>query len=303
MAEREIAWERSVREVSADEVATFEQTGAMLLPGLVEREAALRLGEEAGNCIAGSGFRMGAGMIDFNPLYNGFVFGSRIAEAGGRLMQARRVRLYVDNLFVKDPMVEEPLNWHNDLPYYPFANDRVASIWIALCDVDPEMSPLELVPGSHKWGKWFKPHIFSAAAAVKERVENIDLEPCPNFSELAEKYPGAVNVLKWPMRAGDAIAFTGLTVHHSGSNRSPDKRRIGYSLRWLAEDAIWDPRPNTLYEQAAHVLRAGEPVDDFFPLLWRADGGPTDDGRARLSRGFQESRMKSLAGDLQEKRA
>lgn len=286
----------AVRLPSDEEVTAFGETGCLLLREFVAPEAMAALLPEVDRCLTpGLGYRMGAGMMQTSRPFNDFVFRSGIGEAAGRLMQAKTVRLYVDNLFVKEPATDEPLNWHNDLPYYPFSGGRIISTWIAMADITPEMSPLQLIPGSHQWNRWFKPHIPSPGASVKARVESIDLEPCPNFSEWDEKYPGAINILKGSdMRAGDAFAFTALTVHHSGPNHHPTQRRIGYSLRFLAEDVVWDPRPNTLHELADGALTAGERVDRFFPLLWARDGQMPDLGDAFFKGDTVSAKLKTL---------
>jgi hypothetical protein len=43
-------------------------------------------------------------------------------------------------------------NWHQD-DYLnpPFVNGWYVAVWIALDDINPEVGPLEFVPGSHKW--------------------------------------------------------------------------------------------------------------------------------------------------------
>jgi ectoine hydroxylase-related dioxygenase (phytanoyl-CoA dioxygenase family) len=46
------------------------------------------------------------------------------------------------------------------------------------------------------------------------------------------------------MRAGDAVAFTRLTVHGSGENRTPDPR-VAYAVQFYRDDAeaVWDNKP------------------------------------------------------------
>ena len=44
----------------------------------------------------------------------------------------------------------EEVKWHQDIPFYPHTNYGVLAIGIYLEDVDDEMGPMGVVPGSHK---------------------------------------------------------------------------------------------------------------------------------------------------------
>jgi len=90
----------------------------------------------------------------------------------------------------------------------------------------------------------------------------------PDFTSLKQRYPSAINIRAWDLGAGDAVAFAGTTVHSSGPNESRDRRRLAYSIRMLAEDVIWDPRPNTPMRPEWEILTPGRPVNAVFPVIW-----------------------------------
>jgi len=45
-----------------------------------------------------------------------------------------------------------PLAYHRDSPYFMFDPNPVATVWIALDDMAPDLGPLTYVKGSHLWG-------------------------------------------------------------------------------------------------------------------------------------------------------
>ena len=78
-------------------------------------------------------------------------------EIAARLMGLDEVRFFYDQLFIKEPGTQAPTAWHNDLPFWPFAGNHVASVWLALTPVTQEHRGLIYVGGSHKWNKLFRP--------------------------------------------------------------------------------------------------------------------------------------------------
>ena len=264
-----------IRLVTDAERLAFDRDGCVLLQGIVPPPTAQRLAAAADRELSGRppGYHVRPSIHEWNADFHEFVWTSGIAKAAASLIGADRVRLYGGEIFAKDPGEREPIKWHNDISYYPFSDGGLVSIWVALGRVTKEMSALQVVPGSHKWTRMFKPHIPSSAGAVKEIVESADFEVPPDFAELAERYPGAVNILSWHMEPGDAVAFSGWTLHHTGANLSSAARRIGYSMRFIDRTVVYDPRPNTLTPpEYRDLLKPGARVDAGWPVVWQADG-------------------------------
>jgi len=181
-------------------------------------------------------------------------------------MQADEVRLFYDQVFVKEPNTQEMTDWHQDLPFWPMAGNDILSIWVALVDVGPDNSALEYIAGSHRWGKFY-----AAAIPDKDPRFRSDLEPCPNFSE--RRTDPSLRFLSWDMKAGDCIVHHPLTVHGAEGNFSPRKRRMAISTRYMGRDARWDPRPATMPIAGDPRLVAGAHPDDddCFPITWRRE--------------------------------
>lgn len=89
------------------------------------------------------------------------------------------------------------------------------NIWVALVDMTEENGCLMMVPGSHAAGTL-------AAVDAGDGVHR----------KLSAEIEAAVPLT---MKAGDAVAFTRLTVHGSGPNRS-NAPRIAYALQYHRDD-------------------------------------------------------------------
>ena len=88
------------------------------------------------------------------------------------------MRLFYDQVFVKEPNTVERTDWHHDLPFWPLRGNDVASVWVALTEVGPENSQLETIVGSHKWGKFYAAAVPDKDAhcqrlAARERIKQI----------------------------------------------------------------------------------------------------------------------------------
>lgn len=90
------------------------------------------------------------------------------------------------------------------------------NIWVALVDMTPENGCLQMVPASHKAGvlDWEN-------AGDGDAHRKVKLDP--------------QTFLPIRMRAGDAVAFTRLTVHGSGPNHT-SQARVAYGLQYHRED-------------------------------------------------------------------
>jgi ectoine hydroxylase-related dioxygenase (phytanoyl-CoA dioxygenase family) len=189
---------------------------------------------------------------------------SPMARIAARMMDAKEVRLFYDQVFVKEPQTAEMTDWHQDLPFWPLQGEDILSIWVALTPVSHENSAVEYIAGSHKWGKFY-----AAAIPDKDPRFKSDLEPCPNFSQ--EKGNPQYRFLSWELQPGDCVLHHPLTVHGAEGNFSPSRRRVGISTRYFGRDCRWDPRPATMKVTGDPVLPAGRrPEDDgVFPVAYR----------------------------------
>jgi hypothetical protein len=94
--------------------------------------------------------------------------------------------------------------WHQDDGYGRLEPPDDVTVFVALGDMDARNGGLFVVPGSHRAG--LLPH---GAAGVNPLLVEAQLPGEP---------------VEVPLGAGCAVAFTGLTVHGSGPNRSGEER-------------------------------------------------------------------------------
>jgi len=120
-------------------------------------------------------------------------------------------------------------HFHQDNNYTRFDNGMHGiNIWFALVDMSPQNGCLCIEPRSHLDGTL-------ASENVGQGDHHRKVAADPDYH------------LPVRMRAGDAVAFSRLTVHGSGPNAS-GQPRIGYSVQFHRNDAMasWDDQPPRL---------------------------------------------------------
>jgi ectoine hydroxylase-related dioxygenase (phytanoyl-CoA dioxygenase family) len=271
---------RPLATVSAADRAAYEADGVICLRGMFDRDWVERMYAAVDRTMSTPGDRIRehtkAGspgrfyartfMWRWDRDFRDFIFESPAAEIAGRLMGVCEVRLFYDQIFVKEPGTREVTYWHHDLPYWPMRGTQIPSLWLALTPVTRATSGVEYIAGSHKWGKFYR----AITPDRNPKLLDDTLEECPDFNE--RRNDPTLRFLSWEMEPGDVLVHHPLTVHGASGNPTADKRRLALSTRYLGEDARWDPRQATMKVDGTDDLRAGQrPASDVFPVVWRAD--------------------------------
>ena len=206
-----------------------------------------------------------------------FVVDSPAAATAGVLMRASRVSFFYDALWVKSQSTPKRTRWHQDQPYYPVDGDQFCAMWIPL-DPITEDTCLELIRGSHRWGRWFEPELTRKG---QELYREQRFERMPDVQATREAY----DIIKWSMQPGDCIVFHALTVHGAPGNASTEHWRRAVSMFWMGDDAVFATRPGKvrpLFE--GHGLTPGQPIEcDYFPRIWPTQTGDDAAGCARFT--------------------
>jgi ectoine hydroxylase-related dioxygenase (phytanoyl-CoA dioxygenase family) len=95
--------------------------------------------------------------------------------------------------------------WHQDNGYVAIEPATNVTVWIALDDVDERNGCVWVVPGSHRGG------------LLEHKTKNADTWHL--------QVPVAGDGVPAPMKAGEAVAFSGLTLHRSKLNHTDRLRR------------------------------------------------------------------------------
>lgn len=212
--------------------------------------------------------------------FAGFVTDLGLASLAAEATGSQNVRLYFDQVFVKEPGTEEQFSWHQDRPFWAIDGEQVCSTWLALTPADAAGSALEFVRGSHLWGVDHRPDypaMRGAAPAEAEKhlwagiAEHLD-----SYDEVAvdyEDHPDRYEIVSFAVEPGDVVLFDYRVMHRSRGN-SASHRRAAVSWRWLGDDATWAPKAGSdpIITQADTHLNPGDRItdDDVFPLVFTA---------------------------------
>ncbi len=120
--------------------------------------------------------------------------------------------LFTEKLNLKRPRIGGVNPLHQDFPYWEDTADdatRVATAMLFLDDADTTNGTLEVVPGSHRQGRW-------RTRTDKDAFGNLEADP--DAAAGIEPVPVVVP-------AGSVVFFGAFLVHQSAPNRSARERR------------------------------------------------------------------------------
>lgn len=263
--------------VSDEDIALFKRDGAICLRNVVDAETVAmvrgasldvmnngtgHVRSGAADQAAGPRFFTSTFLANMDDRFRDFALRSIIPNVAAQMMQVAQVRFFYDQLFIKEPGTGSITAWHNDLPYWPLRGNDILSFWVALTPVDAQSSGVQYVAGSHRWGRMFQ----AITPDMDPAFLNPEWEPAPNYFD--PQVRGDNKLLSWDLEPGDVLVHHPLTVHGAAGNASADRMRIGLSLRYMGDDARWDPREYVMTPPVKPDVAAGAyPADDrAFPM-------------------------------------
>ncbi len=117
--------------------------------------------------------------------------------------------------FNKPPGTNHVTPPHQDNYYFCLTPPNVLTIWLALDDVDAENGCLRYVAGSHNRG--FRRHARSKILGFSQGISDYT----------ADDFVREVAVT---LRAGDAVAHHGMTIHRADANLSATRHRRSFAM-------------------------------------------------------------------------
>jgi 2-oxoglutarate-dependent dioxygenase len=228
-----------------NEVRFYKEEGYLLLPGLLSEQNALAIAQEVIDIVVKV---MGVAPEQLNRAREDqdklrqttqYLAGSKLdamvnspslRSIAGRLMGGDST-LYMPFTALKSGGGGGRFHFHQDNQYTRYSDGMHGiNIWFALGEMTPENGCLQIVPRSHRKGTLEKGAGGDPASPIK--TDPSDFLAVPS------------NFLPVRMRAGDAVAFSRLTVHGSGPNTT-NAPRVGYATQFFRNDAMatWDNQP------------------------------------------------------------
>ena len=277
------------REISSEEINTYQKDGVVLLEALFDSDwiDLLKQGLDS-NCKnptqrARVWDRDAEGRTMFWDSqawqgieeYRQFVFDSPAAEVAGRLLKAREINFFFDAVFVRSPGTQFSTPWHQDEPYWSIEGYDTCTIWMPLVPVKKQ-SALAYVPGSHLNDRIFDQYNFGGLNPdEKSDVDQV------NFSGISEASipdidanPEQYGVVSWDMQPGDCVAFNSRILHGGSGKLGEDEDLQVFTSKWLGDDARIKFRecgmdPDHSATMTAHGLKPGDrPGTDLYPKIW-----------------------------------
>ena len=212
--------------LSADEIATLAERADLIAAGeadhvpesSVQLEPAYRSGERAiENQVLAVRKLLHVAVLD--PVMWEHAVNPKIVDVIAALLGTDDLKMYGDQLFMKAPEVGRAKAWHQDSASWRdiFPMDLV-SAWTAIDEATLDNGCLHFAPGTHRWGM----------------LNGRQLKPF--LSDFAEGRWPSVPV---PLRPGSVSFHHSLTLHSSGPNHTPARRR-GYAVHYMRATSMRD---------------------------------------------------------------
>ena len=276
--------------VAEDDVRAYERHGVVCLRGVFDAGWVERMRSAVEQVLDNPGplrqrfrpdepgeFVSDKFMWTFHEGFRRYVFNSPAAAVAAALMRSVRANIFFDQILVKEPGSAAPSPWHQDVSFWPFSGLQISSVWMPLDRVDTENGTLEFVRGSHllKDRPFSRDLVFARDrnqpqdSDDQSLPETDDPEWLPDIEADRDKW----DIVSWVLNPGDAVVFTGLTLHGAPGNLSARRRRV-ISTRWMGDDIRYmrKRREATLLRDPG--LTPGDRMDcSLFPVVFSGQTG------------------------------
>ena len=178
------------------------------------------------------------------------------------LLRTSYVNFWEDTTFVKEPGATNVTAFHSDYGYFQISGEKCVIVWVPLDKADEETGALEVVRGSHRWGKEFQPNVFFAQTPFPGTPG----ERLPDIEANRDDY----DIVRYDADPGDVVVCHVRAIHGAGGNKSVDRARRAVSLRYVGDDVRYHDKPGALQQSwLTHKLQTGDRLfDPDYPLVY-----------------------------------
>lgn len=211
--------------VLAADAARFHRDGFAVCPGFLPadempryRAAALAYADQRRAATPGEVFRQLTQVWRDDQVLRELTFHPKILAAVSQLA-GRPMRLYHDQLLIKDPKNGQASEFHQDRPYWPLTPAFTVSIWLAIGDCPVESGCMGFIPRSHE-RSGTQLQVITWPRALFDQAPEL---------EFAERVIA-------PLKSGGITFHQGWTAHRAGPNET-DTPRVAFSAIYV-EDGV-----------------------------------------------------------------
>jgi ectoine hydroxylase-related dioxygenase (phytanoyl-CoA dioxygenase family) len=187
-----------------------------------------------------------------------------LGEASAQLIKTRPLRLFADSVFHKPARGSGPqwfsgeTPWHQDYPATPLDRANDLQIWVAACEITPDMGCLQYLSGTHRLPPMGKASSYRDAEGKIYAKGAVEVYPW-----LLEKHEVSP---AFHMKPGDALAHHSLTMHYSQENQSETNDRWAWGSRRMDARICYNGAPN--HRTDGRGLQLDRPFDhEAFPIV------------------------------------
>jgi ectoine hydroxylase-related dioxygenase (phytanoyl-CoA dioxygenase family) len=251
-------------QLAPGDVERYREDGFIVLRGVLSRDEALEFRDAAiaamekiGNYAKQSGtetvFSQALNAWQHDDTMRRLTLHPRIGALAEQLSGVP-MRLWHDQILIKEPGISVPTEYHQDQPYWPHENSsHPLTAWIALGDVPFERGCMSFIPKSH----------------LRTDLERQDLKSESSLFEIA---PDLIYEPRetYPLRAGDLTFHHGRTAHTANANKT-DEPRVAHAIIFIDAATRFNGVSHPITRELG--LSAGEPLpDQLFPRVGKLGG-------------------------------
>jgi len=211
-------------------IDSYRRDGFVKVPSILSKEdaakyydAALKVREvHKDNMGGGATFSQSLNVYKEHESMRSLSLNPNIAAVAEKLAGVA-LRIWHDQILIKNPHNNAPTEFHQDQAYWPHGNSKnPISCWIALCDVPVEKGCMSFIPG------------------VQDRNDLIpqDLLDAQSLMTICPEMKWETRVTH-PMRAGDCTFHHGRTPHRANSNETDDPR-VAHVVIYIDETTTYE---------------------------------------------------------------